>query len=61
MQAAMILFIHQSTLDSVLFFFFLLAVTCTLNAKYPAFNSWKLALLSGPGIELSFFGWALLT
>ena len=39
MQAARILFIHQSTLDSALFFS--LAVRCVLNAKYPAFSSWN--------------------
>lgn len=58
MQAAIILFIHQSTLDSVPFF---IGSQLCAECQIPCVKQLELAPLPEPGIELSFFGWALLT
>lgn len=56
MQAAMILFIHQSTLDSALFFF--IGSQVRAACQIPCVQQLELALPSEPGIELYLFGWA---
>ncbi len=58
MQAAVILFIRQSTLDSVLFF---IGSQLCAECQIPSVQQLELAPLSEPGIELSMFGWAFLT
>lgn len=60
MQAVMILLIHQSTLDSELFFFFIGSQMCT-ECQAACVEQLELALLSESGIELFLFGWAPLT
>lgn len=58
MQAVMTLFIHQSTLDSVLFY---IGSQLCAECQIPSIQQLELALVSEPGTELSLLAWALLT